>query len=94
MVWGGVLTSEPPQAGTTSSRGTIGPVIHYTYPYPTDGGVGPASGGLQGARRLAYDPVVLEEQQVRKRVKIIPVSALAGSQGRVNVVAHQEPFAR
>ena len=30
-----------------------------TYPYPTYGGVGTASGGLQGARRLAYDPVVI-----------------------------------
>ena len=48
--WG---CSEPPRAGTASSRGTLGPVIHYTCPYPTDGGVGPASGGLQGARRLA-----------------------------------------
>jgi site-specific DNA-cytosine methylase len=27
--------SEPPRAGTTSSRGTLGPVIHSTYPYPT-----------------------------------------------------------
>ena len=51
--------SEPPRAGTTSSRGTLGPVIHYTYPYPTGGGVGTASGGLQGARRLAYDPGIL-----------------------------------
>ena len=38
--------SEPPRAGTTSSRGTLGPVIHSTYPYPTYGGVGTASGGL------------------------------------------------
>ena len=42
--------------GTTSSYGTLGPVIHSTYHYPTYGGVGTASGGLQGARRLAYDP--------------------------------------
>ena len=45
--------SEPPRAGTTSSRRTLGPVIHSTYQYPTYGGVGTASGGLQGARRLA-----------------------------------------
>ena len=51
--------SEPLRAGTTSSCGTLGPVIHSTYPYPTYGGVGTASGGLQGARRLAYDPVVI-----------------------------------
>ena len=38
------------------SCGTIGPEVHSMYPYPTYGGVGPASGGLQGARRLAYDP--------------------------------------
>ena len=54
------MTYEPPQAGTTSSRGTLGPVIHYTYPYPTGGGVGTASGGLPCARRLAtgsYSPI-------------------------------------
>ena len=62
------MTYEPPQAGTTSSRGTLGPVIHSTYPYPTYGGVGPASGGLQGARRLAYDPDPVEPDQVRKGV--------------------------
>ena len=56
--WG---CSEPPRAGTTSSRGTLGPCIHYTYPYPTNGGVGTASGGLKGARRLAYDPGILDE---------------------------------
>ena len=55
--WG---CSEPPRAGTTSSRGTLGPEVHYMYPYPTYGSVGPASGGLQGARRLAYDPDPLE----------------------------------
>ena len=51
---------EPPRAGTTSSRGTLGPVIHSIRPSPTYGGVGPASGGLQGARRLAYDPGITE----------------------------------
>ena len=55
--WG---CSEPPRAGTASSRGTIGPGIHSIHPYPTYGGVGTASGGLQGPRRLAYDPVTLE----------------------------------
>ena len=47
--------SEPPRAGTTSSRGTIGPGIHYTHPYPTYGGVGGASGG----RRIDYNNAFL-----------------------------------
>ena len=51
--WG---CSEPPRAGTTSSRGTLGPEIGYIYPYPTYGGVETASGGLQAARRLATSP--------------------------------------
>ena len=58
--------SEPPRAGTTSSRGTLGPVIHSKYPYPTYSGVGTASGGLQGARRLAYDPGVVSNTSVGK----------------------------
>ena len=57
--------SEPPRAGTTSSRGTLGPVIHSTYPYPTYGGVGTASGGLQGARRLSYGKLPIGWEVVR-----------------------------
>ena len=56
--------SEPPRAGTTSSRRTLGPVIHSTYQYPTEGGVGTASGGLHGARRLAYGPCHLGDDMV------------------------------
>ena len=66
---------EPPRAGTTSSRGTLGPFIHSTYPYPTYGGVGTASGGLQGARRLAYDPGIIGLYQCGKRVKLELVGA-------------------
>ena len=47
------------------SRGTLGPVIHSAYPYPTYGGVGPASGGLQGARRLAYAALLVQPEEVR-----------------------------
>ena len=61
--------SEPPRAGTTSSRGSIGPVIHYIHPYPTYGGVGPASGGLQGALGLASGPIILSDDRVGKRIK-------------------------
>ena len=64
--------SEPPRAGTTLSWGTLGPVIYYIYPYPTYGGVGPASGGLQGARRLAYDPDHIGCDQGGKGVKPFP----------------------
>ena len=64
------MTYEPPQAGTTSSRGTLGPVIHSTYPYPTYGGVGTASGGLQGARRLTYDPSRIGYDQGGKGVNL------------------------
>ena len=55
--------SEPPWAGATSSRGNHGPVIRSRYPYPTYGGVGPASGGLQGTRRLSYDPSLVGPDQ-------------------------------
>ena len=60
-------------AGATSSRGTIGPEVHSMYPYPTYGGVGTASGGLQGARRLAYDPGIADLYQIRKRVTAVVV---------------------
>ena len=56
-------SSEPPWAGATSSRGNHGPVIRYRYPYPTYGGVGPASGGLQGTLRLVPDPNHLQDDQ-------------------------------
>ena len=61
--------SEPPRAGTTSSRGTLGPVIHSTCPYPTDGGKKTASGGLQGARRLATGSYSCIHEYGGERVK-------------------------
>ena len=53
-------------AGATSSRGAIGSVIRSKHPYPTYGGVGTASGGLQGAHRLAYDPGVVSNTREGK----------------------------